>query len=119
VGAITWSATAFFPIDTVFYVESEWPVLFLLHLLRRQKFQNSDAAVPGLNRNAALRMPIGIPPPEFAFRFDTLAAPKLAMAEKLSASNKRLAAARDLLLPRLISGELTVADAERTLETAA
>jgi type I restriction enzyme S subunit len=38
---------------------------------------------------------------------------------KHGVENERLAAARDLLLPRLISGELTVADAERTLETAA
>jgi len=34
-------------------------------------------------------------------------------------TNARLAASRDLLLPRLISGDLSVTAAERELETAA
>jgi type I restriction enzyme S subunit len=37
----------------------------------------------------------------------------------LTDQNERLAATRDLLLPRLISGELSVAAAERELEVAA
>jgi type I restriction enzyme, S subunit len=41
------------------------------------------------------------------------------LAATLIASNIRLAASRDLLLPRLISGEVSVSVAERELETAA
>ena len=43
----------------------------------------------------------------------------LELAGKLGAANSRLAAARDLLLPRLISGELTVGAASRDLGAAA
>lgn len=45
--------------------------------------------------------------------------PSLRLADALLRANDRLAAARDLLLPRLLSGQLSVAAAERTLEDAA
>jgi len=62
VGAVHWSATAFYPIDTVFYVVTDWPLIFVFHLLRKQTFLNSDSAVPGLNRDQALRKEVAIPP---------------------------------------------------------
>jgi type I restriction enzyme S subunit len=51
--------------------------------------------------------------------FDALAWPMLELVGKLGEANKRLAASRDLLLPRLISGDLSVSAAERELEAVA
>jgi type I restriction enzyme S subunit len=119
VGSVIWCHSDFFPIDTVFFVQSLSPLRFLLHLLRRITFLNSDAAVPGLNRSAALHIPIVIPPTDLMVRYEARATPILDLTETLSQGNKRLAASRDLLLPRLISGELSVATAERELEAVA
>ena len=51
--------------------------------------------------------------------FDALTWPMLELVGQLGEANKRLAASRDLLLPRLISGDLPVAAAERELEAVA
>ena len=55
----------------------------------------------------------------FARQFDEVAMPSIELAASLQAASEILAATRDLLLPRLISGELSVAVAERELEAAA
>ncbi|NGM51921.1 restriction endonuclease subunit S [Caulobacter sp. 602-2] len=52
-------------------------------------------------------------------RFESTAWPMLELVGKLGSMNERLAASRDLLLPRLISGQLSVDAAERELELAA
>jgi type I restriction enzyme S subunit len=71
-------------------------------------------------RTESLRTyPIGIPPDELLQQFEKSAWPLLQLSGSLGAANKRLAASRDLLLPRLISGELSVSSAERELEAVA
>jgi type I restriction enzyme S subunit len=60
----------------------------------------------------------GAPRPLYK-RFEAIASPLLELPGRLGAANQRLAQSRDLLLPRLISGELSVAAAERELEDAA
>ena len=52
-------------------------------------------------------------------RFEDIVGPSIALAAELQGANRRLAACRDLLLPRLISGQLSVEAAERQLEDAA
>ena len=52
---------------------------------------------------------------KWACRFGTAMMPAIELASSLAAANHRLAASRDLLLPRLISGQLSVAAAEREL----
>ncbi|MFH3481146.1 restriction endonuclease subunit S [Xanthobacter variabilis] len=62
---------------------------------------------------------IAIPPTNNLFdRFEKAAWPILELVGQIGSSNKRLAAARDLLLPRLISGQLSVTQAERELKAA-
>ena len=51
--------------------------------------------------------------------FGSIVEPLLARVIANSAESRTLAATRDLLLPRLMSGELRVKDAERIIETAA
>ena len=50
-----------------------------------------------------------LPPAELLASFEEVATPMLDQAEVLARANARLAAARDLLLPRLLSGQLPVA----------
>ncbi|MGH3087424.1 MAG: restriction endonuclease subunit S, partial [Rubrobacteraceae bacterium] len=50
VGSVYWSDYDFFPIDTVFYVQTEVCLHYVYYNLRSQNFINNDAAVPGLNR---------------------------------------------------------------------
>ncbi|MNU02370.1 hypothetical protein D3C72_2460540 [compost metagenome] len=60
-----------------------------------------------------------MPDMETSGRFERLVTPTVEQAACLQAANERLAASRDLLLPRLISGQLSVEAAERQLELAA
>ena len=59
------------------------------------------------------------PPKEVLDRFEALAWPMLELVGQLGETNKRLAASRDLILPRLISGDLPITTAERDLEAVA
>jgi type I restriction enzyme S subunit len=119
VGAVIWSKNDFWPIDTVYYVVSRYPLTYLYYLLHRLPFQNTDAAVPGLNRGGALKIPVAAPPSIICEEYDRLVRPIFALRDKLLDVIDALAASRDLLLPRLISGQLSVASAERELEKVA
>lgn len=57
--------------------------------------------------------PLALPADDDLFAaFERAAWPLLELVGKLGAANQRLAAARDLLLPRLMSGQLSVSEAE-------
>jgi type I restriction enzyme S subunit len=49
-----------------------------------------------------------VPPQEFVYRFEEFAKPGWALLRNLTARNANLRATRDLLLPKLISGEVDV-----------
>lgn len=119
VGSVIWSATDFWPIDTTYYVDTRLPLLYVYRLLQRVQFQNSHAAVPGLNRDYALAKVIMIAPDALVQRYGAFAGPLMDQVTTLERCNHALATSRDLLLPRLISGQLSVADAERELEEVA
>jgi type I restriction enzyme S subunit len=112
VGAVYLSDRGFFPIDTVFYVISALPLSFLFFLLRTMNFINNDAAVPGLNRNQAYANQLLYPGDNLVEKFARVADPIFEMKHQLTQQNHALIKARDLLLPRLISGKLSVADLE-------
>ncbi len=66
VGKVQLSKENFFPIDTTFYVDknsTSEDILFLYYFFQLCGFSqmNSDAAVPGLNRNAAINLRVRIP----------------------------------------------------------
>jgi len=60
VGSLYWEDLPFFPIDTVFYVKTQKPQTYCFYLLQRLglKDMNTDAAVPGLNRNNVYRLQV-------------------------------------------------------------
>lgn len=108
IGSVFWSDESFWPIDTVYYVESELSYYFLYFNLKEQHFVNTDAAVPGLNRNFALDNWIELPPQKAVGEFDTEAIPVFQLMNILRKQNTKLREARDILLPRLMSGDVEV-----------
>jgi type I restriction enzyme S subunit len=107
-GSVFWSATDFFPIDTVFYIDSDQASLYLYYALLHTTFVSTDVAVPGLNRDYAHSHLILIPAHPIFQSFEDVAAPLHAQVTKLQRYKDQLASARDLLLPRLMSGEIAV-----------
>ncbi len=119
VGAIHWSDGPFYPIDTTYWVRTELPLIFCLHSLRDLVFVNSHAAVPGLNREHAYALPLVTPDPEVSTRFERISAELFMLRRVLIDSNRGLMEARDLLLPRLVSGEIDVSDLDIQVPEAA
>ncbi|AWV88698.1 restriction endonuclease subunit S [Bradymonas sediminis] len=108
VGAVYWSETPFFPIDTVFYISPEESSLFVFAMLKAQTFVNSDVAVPGLNRNYAYSKKILVPSESLLHEFNKIARIIWVQRESLHSQNQKLREARDLLLPRLMDGRIPV-----------
>jgi type I restriction enzyme S subunit len=106
VGSIAWSDSDFFVIDTAFYVKSNLPMRFLLHALHGKQFLNSDAAVPGLNREQAYSLEQVVPPVGLVDDFSRRAESLGRLVSVLSKQIDCLRDTRDLLLPRLLSGQI-------------
>jgi type I restriction enzyme S subunit len=118
VGSVYWTDAAFSPIDTVFYVITELPLHYVYFNLRTQNFISGDAAVPGLNRNQAYSLPFILPKPEVLRFFSQTVEPIFYLLNLLKRKNDLLRQTRDLLLPKLISGELDVSELDITIPEA-
>jgi type I restriction enzyme S subunit len=119
VGSVYWSEQPFFPIDTVFFVTSKLPLAYVYHLLRIQRFLDSDAAVPGLNKAQALAIRVPLPPADLCARFADYVDPSFRLSENFTNQTANLRAQRDLLLPKLISGEIDISALSASLQEAA
>jgi len=120
-GVTTWVPADFYPIDTTFFVVSRLkpPHLhFLYHALRVQRLETlgADSAVPGLNRNIANMSHQVIADAPVLSLFERIAGDLTCRVHQTDAESRTLSALRDTLLPKLISGELRITDAERFLE---
>jgi type I restriction enzyme, S subunit len=106
VGSVYWVDSDFWPIDTVYFVEPDSVSLFGYHMLSSQSFENSDAAVPGLNRDYAHGKELKWPSAQLRDSYEQFVKPLFLQRGKLIAMNARLHAARDHLLPRLMDGRI-------------
>jgi hypothetical protein len=111
-GIVVWSQNDFFPIDTTFYVvpKADIPLSFLFFALTEINLPalGADSAVPGLNRNLAYMSDFLQPPHPIMAAFAQL---HLTLTQRQSANEEQtrtLAALRDALLPRLLSGAVAV-----------
>jgi type I restriction enzyme S subunit len=121
VGSLYWEDRAFFPIDTAFYVMPKVELTFCFYLLQTLGLDrmNTDAAVPGLNRNNVYRLPVAWVPDELRQEFDRIVK---SLRERLffnEQESQTLASIRAILLPRLLSGELRVPEAGSNIEACA
>jgi type I restriction enzyme S subunit len=80
---------------------------------------SNGTKMPRANPTVLRAYPLPLAPTCILEQFQSVAESVIELGGRLQAANQSLAAARDLLLPRLISGELSVAAAERQLEDAA
>ncbi|NVN66460.1 hypothetical protein FGL97_25465 [Pseudomonas putida] len=108
VGSIHWSTKDYWPIDTVYFISKEESDLYLYYALQYVQFINTDVAVPGLNRDVAYGRTVLIPSSSILESFLNEIQPIRAQIEKLEELNAKLVAARDLLLPRLMNGDIAV-----------
>lgn len=119
-GIVTWVPKDFFPIDTTFYVVPNAAcdnMPFLFHVLRTHDLASlgADSAVPGLNRNLAYMSRQVLPSTALRNWFDRLASEFLQRVHQINGESGSIAALRDTLLPRLISGVLRIENPVRFL----
>jgi type I restriction enzyme, S subunit len=108
VGAIHWVNDSYWPIDTVYYIKKEQSNLFLYLSLKAIGFINTNASVPGLNRDYAHNKTILVPTKDLLDKFLHQVNEIYNMVKVLSIQNQKLAQACDLLLSRLMSGGIEV-----------
>ncbi|MEX1264470.1 MAG: restriction endonuclease subunit S [Actinomycetota bacterium] len=89
--------------------------LYLLLVVPRMHQQvagySNGTTVNMLPKDGLTRPLIAAPPPELVEHFESIIAPMFEQQETLTAESKTLAALRDTLLPKLISGELRLKEA--------
>ncbi|RDH82034.1 MAG: restriction endonuclease subunit S [endosymbiont of Escarpia spicata] len=122
VGSLHWVEEDYFPIDTVFYVveKIDIPLFWIYQALQRLdiKSMGADSAVPGVNRNAIYARCFILPPNDL---FNTYLLQIEAINTKrrsLELQNVSFSCLRDTLLPKLLSGQLRIPDAEAAVGAA-
>ncbi len=108
VGSIFWVNNNFYPIDTTFYVKTNKSLYYIYFVLKNMRFHTGDSAVPGLNRESVHSQEIVIPDNRIIDQFDLMIKPIYEKLNNLQEENQKLAALRDLLLPKLMRGEIRV-----------
>lgn len=82
------------------------------------KHRGGKAAIPGINQGDVKELKIAIPDSKILDRFEDITSPIVSTIFSNSKSIKLLSDLRDTLLPRLISGQLQLPDAEQAIEKA-
>jgi type I restriction enzyme S subunit len=114
VGSLYWEDKDFYPIDTVFYVKPKkyFPLVYCYQLLKTLGLENmnTDAAVPGLNRNNAYRLDVIIPTQTIIAQYTNIVQTFRYKMDSNHNEIDNLTNLRNTLLPKLISGELSLED---------
>jgi type I restriction enzyme S subunit len=102
----------FWPLNTTLWVKDFKLVAphFATHLLNNMQLEqyNGGAAVPTLNRNDVHRVEVFFPAPALLQLFEDQAHDITKQVVTLANMNHKLAEARNLLLPRLMNGEMAL-----------
>jgi type I restriction enzyme S subunit len=120
-GTITWAPSDFFAIDTTFFVVLKdkcrsLPFLFYALSLHDLRSLAADSAVPGLNRNFVYSDAQLMPPVPVLEVFDRITETFFDKQFQNDEESRILTELRDLLLPKLISGELEIKKAKKISE---
>jgi len=111
-GEVVYVQEDFWPLNTALWVK-QFPkseplyAYFLLSEIDLKGF-NSGAAVPTLNRNDIHGLDALIPPRRLQRRFQEIAGAMLTQSRTLTLQIENLRHTRDLLLPRLLSGQVAL-----------
>lgn len=96
-----------------------WLLRAVVPSIRHLEATITGTTVAHLSARDLRALELACPPPNVQQRLDQLLGPIGEQVVGLKVANQKLTRARDLLLPKLISGEITVGLAERDLEDAA
>lgn len=111
-GEVHYITGEYWPLNTALWVKEFKRVTHLsaLFLMREMdlKQYNGGVSVPTLDRKTVHRAEILIPSQRLVRPFDEFASPLFQQISILATQADKLRAARDLLLPRLMSGEIAV-----------
>ena len=104
----------FWSVDTMFYTEMRLPNVakFVYHFVKAKDLasMNAGSAVPSMTTDILNAMEVAIPPVSVLEEFESLVAPMYRAIQENDAQSKKLADLRDILLPKLMSGEIDVSD---------
>lgn len=122
IGTLYWEDGKFHPIDTVYYVSNKdgVPLSYLYYLMKTLNLSsmNTDAAVPGLNRDNVYRLEVLKPIQSILNKFNNHILAIRNMIQKNNLSIATLTTLRDTLLPKLLSGEIPLPEAEQAVSEA-
>jgi type I restriction enzyme S subunit len=112
IGTVQYLHDDFWPLNTTLWVKdfrlaTPQFAVFVLRSIDLVSF-NSGAAVPTLNRNDLATFRQVLPPRPLIARFSVIAREMLDAQAILGRSTENMRTTRDLLLPRLVSGEIDV-----------
>ncbi len=123
IGTVNFVDQDFWPLNTTLWVKDFKRVgprfAYCLLSCLDLKGQASGAAVPTLNRNDVHRLKVALPPADTVQAVEERLEPIFALIQSLQRASENLRAARDLLLPKLISGEIDVSRAALPQDLAA
>jgi type I restriction enzyme S subunit len=109
-GTVMYVDKDFWPLNTTLWIKEFRRVtpIFAYYFLNGMALEqyNSGAAVPTLNRNDIHGMPVIIPPHQLLLDFDDVVLPIYSLKGNIDRKNVNIQIARNMLLPKLISGEL-------------
>jgi type I restriction enzyme S subunit len=118
---VHYSPTPFFVIDTAFYLKPkrEFEILWAYYELLNLDINGMDSgsAIPSTSRDEFYQVPVLFPPPPVHVAFGKIVGHMFKQMEANQEQSRTLGALRDTLLPKLMSGELRVRDAEKLVGT--
>lgn len=102
----------FWSVDTMFYTEMKQPNVakFVYHFMKSKDLasMNAGSAVPSMTTAILNALEISIPSAETLKHFEISVAPMYEMMQKNEEQSHKLTKLRDVLLPKLMSGEIDV-----------
>ena len=104
----------FWSVDTMFFTEMKIPNVakFVFHFVKSKDLAslNAGSAVPSMTTDILNAMELSIPDADTFTKFESIVAPMYRTMQQNTQESSKLAELRDLLLPRLMSGELDVSN---------
>ena len=114
------SRAPFFVIDTAFYLNPkiELDLIWTFHEVSALDINGMDSgsAIPSTSRPDFYGLPVVLPPTLVLREFGKLVQPFCAKMEANSGESVTLASIRDTLLPKLLSGDIRIRDAENQIK---
>jgi type I restriction enzyme S subunit len=117
IGKVFYVEKDYWPLNTTLFVDDFKgnPPRFIFHVVGEVNFQNytDKAAVPGVNRNHLHEEPTVLPPMELRQAFAHSVSPLWSQHAANERESRTLATLRDTLLPKLLSGEMILAEVDK------